>query len=47
LLSRRRMWINPYLSPCTKVKSKWIKELHIKQDDPLLIWVFWVGKIYL
>ena len=21
---------NPFLSPCTKLKSKWIKELHIK-----------------
>ena len=27
-LSCRRMRIDPYLSPCTKVKSKWIKELH-------------------
>jgi hypothetical protein len=26
------MRINPYLSPCTKVKSKWIKELHIKPE---------------
>jgi hypothetical protein len=26
----RRMRIDPFLSPCTKVKSKWIKELHIK-----------------
>jgi hypothetical protein len=24
------MRIYPFLSPCTKVKSKWIKELHIK-----------------
>jgi hypothetical protein len=23
--------INPFLSPCTKLKSKWIKQLHIKQ----------------
>ena len=22
--------IDPFLSPCTKLKSKWIKELHIK-----------------
>jgi hypothetical protein len=29
-LSCRRMRIDPLLSPCTKVKSKWIKELHIK-----------------
>jgi len=31
-LSCRRMWIDPFLSPCTKVKSKWIKELHIKPE---------------
>jgi hypothetical protein len=24
------MQINPFLSPCTKLKSKWIKKLHIK-----------------
>jgi hypothetical protein len=29
-LSCRRMRIDPFLSPCTKVKSKWTKELHIK-----------------
>ena len=32
LLSCRRMRIDPYLSPRTKVKSKWIKELHIKPE---------------
>jgi hypothetical protein len=26
------MQIDPLLSPCTKVKSKWIKELHIKPE---------------
>jgi hypothetical protein len=26
------MRIDPYLSPYTKVKSKWIKELHIKPE---------------
>jgi hypothetical protein len=26
------MQINPFLSPCTKLKSKWIKELHIKSE---------------
>jgi hypothetical protein len=26
------MQIVLYLSPCTKVKSKWIKELHIKPE---------------
>jgi hypothetical protein len=24
------MRIDPFLSPCTKLKSKWIKDLHIK-----------------
>jgi hypothetical protein len=28
----RRMQIDPFLSPCTKLKSKWIKELHIKPE---------------
>ena len=27
----------PFLSPCTKLKSKWIKVLHIKPDAPKLI----------
>ena len=31
-LSCRRMRIDPFLSPCTKVKYKWIKELHIKPE---------------
>ena len=31
-LSCRRMRIDSFLSPCTKVKCKWIKELHIKPD---------------
>jgi hypothetical protein len=26
------MRIDPFLSPCTKLKSKWIKELHIKPE---------------
>jgi hypothetical protein len=26
----RRMQIEPFLSPCTKLKCKWIKDLHIK-----------------
>ena len=28
----RRMKIDPYLSPCTKLKYKWIKDLNIKSD---------------
>jgi hypothetical protein len=28
----RRMQINSFLSPRTKLKSKWIKDLHIKPD---------------
>jgi hypothetical protein len=31
-LSCRRMGIDPFLPPCTKLKSKWIKELHIKLE---------------
>jgi hypothetical protein len=31
------MLIDPFLSPCTKVKSKWIKELHIKPETLKLI----------
>jgi hypothetical protein len=30
-------WFNPFLSPCTKLKSKWIKGLHIKPDTLKLI----------
>jgi hypothetical protein len=29
-LACRRIRIDPFLSPCTKLKSRWIKELHIK-----------------
>jgi hypothetical protein len=32
-----RRIINPYLSPCTKLKSKWIKDLNIKPDTLSLI----------
>ena len=28
----RRMKIDPRLSPCTKLKSKWIKDINIKPD---------------
>jgi hypothetical protein len=31
-LSCRRIRIYPFLSPCSKLKSKWIKELHIKSE---------------
>ena len=37
LLSCRRMQIDPFLSPYTKFKSKWIKDLHIKPDTLKLI----------
>jgi hypothetical protein len=36
-LSCRRMQIDPFLSPCTKLKSKLIKELHIKPETLKLI----------
>jgi hypothetical protein len=31
------MLIDPFFSPCTKLKSKWIKELHIKPATLKLI----------
>jgi hypothetical protein len=31
-LACRRMKIVPFLSPCTKLKSKWMKELHRKEE---------------
>ena len=31
------MQINPFLSPCTKLKYKWIKDLHINPDTLKLI----------
>jgi hypothetical protein len=33
----RRMQIDPFLSPFTKLKSNWIKEFHIKPDTLKLI----------
>jgi hypothetical protein len=36
-LACKRMQIDPFLSPCTKVKSKWIKELHIRTETLKLI----------
>jgi hypothetical protein len=37
LLSCRRFRIDPLLSPCTKVKSKRIKELYIKPETLKII----------
>jgi hypothetical protein len=31
------MGIDPFLSPCKKVKSKWIKKLHVKPETVKLI----------
>jgi hypothetical protein len=36
-LSCRRMRIDPFLFPFTKLKSNWIKELHIKPENLKLI----------
>jgi len=36
-LAHRRIQIDPFLSPCTKLKSKWIKDLHIKPDTLKLV----------
>ena len=36
-LSCRRMQIDLFLSLCTKAKSKWIKEVHIKPETVKLI----------
>jgi hypothetical protein len=33
----RRMQIDPFLSLCTKLKSRWIKDLHVKPDTLKLI----------
>jgi hypothetical protein len=38
------MQIDPFLSPYTNLKSKWIKDIHIKPDTQNLI-VGKVGKI--
>jgi hypothetical protein len=37
VLAQLAMRINPFLSPCTKLKSEWIKELHIKPETLKLI----------
>jgi hypothetical protein len=36
-LACRRKQSDPFLSPCTKLKSKWIKDLHIKPETLKLI----------
>jgi hypothetical protein len=36
-LSCRSIQIDPFLSPCAKLKSKWIKELYIKPETLKLI----------
>jgi hypothetical protein len=36
-VSRSKMKVIPFLSPCAKVKSKWIKDIHIKPDVLTLI----------
>jgi hypothetical protein len=36
-LACRRIQINPFLSPCTKLKSKWNKDLLIKPETLKLI----------
>jgi hypothetical protein len=36
-LACRRLQIDPSLSPCIKLKSKWIKELHTKPETLKLI----------
>ena len=36
-LTCKRIQNDPFLSPCTKLKSKWIKDLHIKPDILKLI----------
>ena len=33
----RRVRIDPFLSPCTKLNSKWFKDLHVKPDTLKLI----------
>ena len=37
VVNMSRMQINPFLSPWTKLKSKWIKDIYIKPDTQNLI----------
>jgi hypothetical protein len=36
-LAYRRMQSDPLVSPCTKLESKWIKDIHIKPETLKLI----------
>jgi hypothetical protein len=40
----RRLKIDSYLSSCTKLKSKWIKDLNVKPDKLYLIEILWKRK---
>ena len=40
-LACRRIQIDPFLSPCTMLKSTWIKDLHIKPETLKLIEKKW------
>jgi hypothetical protein len=44
-LACRRMKIDPFVSPCTELQSKWIKELNIKPDTLKLIKRTWGNTI--
>jgi hypothetical protein len=37
LLAYGRMWTDPFLSLCTELNSKWIKDLHLKPETLKLI----------
>jgi hypothetical protein len=36
--SCRRLKLGPYLSPCTQINSKWIKEVNISSETLKLLW---------